>query len=124
MRLQAAVVLALMALALPACGGDDEPDPSTEVKPPELTIPSTEEDAASTATDETDATDTTDTTEDTAPTPAGEDPSTAQQAPGEGDGNSADDQAQQDSPQNDTPPEAGSPQQRFEQYCADNPGAC
>jgi hypothetical protein len=32
--------------------------------------------------------------------------------------------APQDSPQNDTPPPSGSPAERFEQFCAENPGAC
>jgi hypothetical protein len=31
---------------------------------------------------------------------------------------------QQDSPSHDTPPEPGSPADRFEQFCAQNPGAC
>ena len=30
----------------------------------------------------------------------------------------------QDSPQNDTPPPSGSPAERFEQFCQENPGAC
>jgi hypothetical protein len=30
----------------------------------------------------------------------------------------------EDSPQNDTPPPKGSPAERFEQFCQDNPGAC
>jgi hypothetical protein len=34
------------------------------------------------------------------------------------------DQAPEDSPSNDTPPEPGSPAERFEQFCAQNPGAC
>jgi hypothetical protein len=29
-----------------------------------------------------------------------------------------------DTPQNDAPPPQGSPAERFEQYCNDNPGAC
>jgi hypothetical protein len=33
-------------------------------------------------------------------------------------------QAPQDSPQNDTPPPSGSPAERFEQFCEENPGAC
>jgi len=30
----------------------------------------------------------------------------------------------QDSPQNDTPPPSGSPAEKFEQFCQENPGAC
>jgi hypothetical protein len=33
-------------------------------------------------------------------------------------------QAPQDSPQTDTPPPSGSPAERFERFCEENPGAC
>jgi len=33
-------------------------------------------------------------------------------------------QAPSDTPDNDAPPPQGSPAERFEQYCNENPGAC
>ena len=116
------LALALLApLLLAACGGDDEPSPE-EVKKPELTVPQDEE-----------STDTTETTEPEAETGTEGDGGSAdgpmdQPNPGNG-GVPAPDNNEpapepRDSPANDTPPEPGSPAERFEQFCAQNPGAC
>jgi hypothetical protein len=98
------IALACGALALmPACGGDDEDEPITA---PELTVPR--------ATDtETEANTTTDQTG-TESVPSQPDSGGAQAPSTES----------QDSPQNDQPPPAGSPAERFEQFCEENPGAC
>jgi hypothetical protein len=132
LRYLAALVLALTALALPACGGDSESaSDTTEAQPPDLTVPSTtgEGDASGDSTSTDDDSGTTGEDPSTAEQAPGEgdgsgsdDPSTAEQAPGEGDGNSADDVP--DSATNDTPPESGSAAERFEQYCAENPDSC
>jgi hypothetical protein len=45
-------------------------------------------------------------------------------ATGDGGGDSGGTPAPDDSPQNDTPPPSGSPAERFEQFCQENPGAC
>jgi hypothetical protein len=110
-RRRIALLLALLALAaLAGCGGDDEQAEALP-DPPELTIPRTAPEPA-----ETEATDTVDT--------APPDPATAPLAPGEGDGTAPPAQTAPDSPQNDTPPPAGSPAERFEQQCDANPAAC
>ena len=49
---------------------------------------------------------------------------TAPTAPPADSGGSGGAQTPQDSPQNDTPPPSGSPAERFEQFCEENPGAC
>jgi hypothetical protein len=118
------IALLLAMLVLPAaagCGGDDE---QAEALPeaPELTVPRTtpEPDPPSTA-----PAPTTDTEAETAPAPdTGEDPSTAPLAPGEGDGTSEPPtRGTPDGPANDTAPPAGSPAERFERECEENP-AC
>jgi hypothetical protein len=124
MRRGAWLALALIAPALAACGGDSEPS-STPVQKPPMTVPGE-------ATDLTQPTDTeTDTTE-TSPDTAGTTPTTTapQDQATEGNGGAqapdsgAPPSSQEDSPANDTPPEPGSPADRFEQFCAQNPGAC
>jgi hypothetical protein len=47
-----------------------------------------------------------------------------QAPPADTGGNSGGSAQPQDSPQNDTPPPSGSPAERFEQFCQENPGAC
>jgi hypothetical protein len=113
------LALALIApLLFAGCGGDDEPA-SEEVKKPELTVP--QDETSDSATDT--STDTTETDDGTGSPDAPLD----QQNPGNG-GTPAPDSNNppppRDSPQNDTPPEPGSPAERFEQFCAQNPGAC
>ena len=97
-----ALACGLLALA-PGCGGDDEEEP---VKAPTLTVPGEREP------DTTERQDTATTETDTAP------------AQPESGGQPAPEPQPEDSPQNDTPPPAGSPAERFEQFCEDNPGAC
>jgi hypothetical protein len=96
-------------VAIAGCGGDDEPSTSTARELPELSIP----------------TNTTPTTrpqvEETTPTTTSVDPAT-ETLPTEGPRPDSDEPA--DTPENDSPPPEGSPAERFEQYCDDNPGAC
>jgi hypothetical protein len=57
----------------------------------------------------------------------GEDPTPEDTGPvvPESGGVGADDyDPEQDTEENDTPPPAGGPQEQFEQFCEDNPGAC
>ena len=114
MRKRAALVLALLALALAACGGDDEAleDSAEPIPAPELSVPGGDAPSLGGTGEETGTGEAT--------TPEAESPgATETQAPGEGDGS-----APQDSPENDTPPPPGSPAERFEEFCAENPSAC
>jgi hypothetical protein len=101
-------VLVLLAFAVGAagCGGDDEASQKPP-KPPELTVPrGTRTQQETTGTE---------TTRQTAPSGA---PQT------EGSGGAPSRSAPQDSPQNDSAPPKGSPAERFERFCDENPGAC
>jgi hypothetical protein len=94
-----------VAVAGVGCGGDEESAAEPAPKPPELTIPETDE--APPPTTETTPTETAPPPTDGG-TPA---PETETEPPA-------------DTPENDTPPPADSPAERFEDFCNDNPGAC
>ena len=96
-------------MAIAGCGADDEPSTRTARELPDLSIPTTTTSTAPSVIDRT-TTSTTpvDPATETLPT---EGPRTTPEAPG-------------DTPENDSPPPEGSPAERFEQYCTDNPGAC
>ena len=102
-RLGALLLLSLLVTAA-GCGADQESSADSPPKAPELTIPETDSEPPPSETE------TTPTTE-TAPPP------TTTTTP-------AQPTTPSDTPQNDTPPPADSPAQRFEQFCNDNPGAC
>lgn len=119
-RTRVAIVLALLALVAAGCGGDDE---SAETVPPapELSLPGEEtptlEDLPdSTSTDSTTGTDAAPGGGTTPPPATPQEPT--QQPPSGGA------PAPGDTPENDTPPPPGSPAERFEQFCQENPGAC
>ncbi len=104
-----ALILSLFALGIAGCGGDDDDESATTIPTVPLSVPG---EGTSTLGDETDTT--ADTVPDTAtpvpapaPTPA---PAPAPVTP--------------DSPDNDTPPPAGSEAEQFEDFCTENPGAC
>ena len=118
-RTRVALLLALVALGVAGCGGDDE---SAETVPPapELSLPGEEtptlEDLPEgTGTDSTTGTD-------AAPGGATPPPATPQEPSPQPPSGGA--PAPPDTPENDTPPPPGSPAERFEQFCSDNPGAC
>lgn len=122
MRERAAVLLALMALVVAGCGDDEEA--SQTIPPlPELTVPGegtpTLDDLPSTT-----GTDTGPSTDGGAGSPstppAGGDTGTPQGGGAPSGGQAA----PQDTPDNDTPPPAGSPAERFEEFCSENPGTC
>ena len=100
-------VLLLLLLAL-LCGtgcGDDEP--SGTATAPELTVPETD----------TGQTDTTDSGPSQPAPPSGDE--------GQGGGTlSPPSEGRRDTPENDLPPEPGMPEDRFEKFCRENPGAC
>ena len=101
----ATITLACGLLALaPGCGGGDDEDPPPSA--PALTVP------RETTPHTTEGQDTATTQTETAP------------AQPESGGQPAPEPQPEDSPQNDTPPPAGSPAERFEEFCEQNPGAC
>ena len=105
-----ALILSLFALGLAGCGDDDD-ESATTIPTVPLSVPG---DETSTLGDESDTT--ADTVPDTAtpvPTPAPTPTPTPTPAP-----------VTPDSPDNDTPPPAGSEAEQFEDFCSENPGAC
>jgi hypothetical protein len=110
----AAVVTGLVAGVVIAGSGDDgsssKPAPAPELKPPPGSIGSSPSDR--TGSDEKSGTTGSTGTTGPAPAPAEPAPSGGAQPPAE------------DSPQNDTQPPSGSPAQKFEDFCNQNPGAC
>jgi hypothetical protein len=103
-----ALILSLFALGVAGCGGDDDDDEATTIPTIPLSVPGDE-----TTFDETDTT--VDTVPDAAPTPTPAPAPTPTPAPPA---------ETPDSPENDTPPPAGSEAEQFENFCAENPGAC
>jgi hypothetical protein len=119
----AAAILAVLAPLLAGCGGSKNtaqelPPPPTLTVPGEGKAPNVP-DVGTTGT--TGATGPSSTSAPTSTTPAAtSDPGTAQggaAAPQTGG-------ATPDSPQNDQKPAAGTPADKFESFCNDNPGAC
>jgi hypothetical protein len=102
----AGLLFVLLALGAAACGGDEEA--ADTPKPPRLTVP------GGPTTEETE----TEPSDETTPTPA------PQQDTGSGGASPVPPQQTPDSPQNDVPPEPGTPESRFEKFCRENPGAC
>ena len=96
-------------VAIAGCGGDDEPSTRTARELPDLSLPT---DTAPTKPPEV---------ERTAPATTPVDPAT-ETLPMEGPTTTP--RAPADTPENDAPPPEGSPAERFEQYCNENPGAC
>jgi hypothetical protein len=112
-----AVPLALVALLVPGCGGDDAEEVTTEDT--QVTIPEELE------RDRTEATPIVE--EPVAPVPETTPPPPPPEpepAPPPEPVAPAPDPAKPDSPRNDTPPPSGSPAESFEQYCKENPRAC
>lgn len=103
-----ALILSLFALGIAGCGDDDD-ESATTIPTVPLSVPG---EGTSTLGDETDTT--ADTVPDTAtPVPAPAPTPTPAPAP-----------VTPDSPDNDTPPPAGSEAEQFEDFCTENPGAC
>ena len=133
-RLTALVAAGLLALAATGCGGDDELAPEVPGPPADVVIPESDEAPSAAGSDDEATTDengaettddaTTDDSgaavpEDTAPAPSdtGTVPETAE-------GGATAPEAPADGPTNDTPPPEGSDAEQFEDFCAQNPGAC
>ncbi len=106
----AAIATGLIVGVVIASSGDSGSATTSvpELKPP----PGTIKGDSGTTDQKTTTTDTTDTTAPTETPAEPTQPSGGTQAP------------PSDTPQNDVPPPQGSPADRFEQFCKDNPGAC
>jgi hypothetical protein len=111
----ALLLAALFALgALAGCGGDEEPAAERTPTLPDLTVPQTDEEPAPTP-------------EPTPTAPAAPPPATeTEAAPPSTDGGAPapEPEPPADAPENDSPPPADSPAERFEEFCNENPGAC
>lgn len=131
MRREAAILLALLGLVAAGCGGDDE---TAETVPPapELSLPGGETPTLDDLPDSTTSTDDSDPSTSGGDSGGGGGGEASPPAGGGGDQGgggqqqppSGGQQAPDDTPQNDTPPPAGSPAERFEQFCEENPSAC
>jgi hypothetical protein len=135
-RLTAFLTAGLLALVAAGCGGGDDMAPEVPGPPADVVIPESAEapgDASASqdegTTDESgdEQTDDTGTTDDSGGTTAPEetapaDPGTT--TPDTSEGGTAAPEAEADGPTNDTPPPEGSNAEQFEDFCAQNPGAC
>jgi hypothetical protein len=135
-RLTAFLTVGLLALVAAGCGGGDDLAPEVPGPPADVVIPESAdapgEASASQdegATDESGGDEETDsgTTDDSGGTTAPEetapaDPGTT--TPDTSEGGTAAPDAEADGPTNDTPPPEGSNAEQFEDFCAQNPGAC
>ena len=113
----AAIVTGLIVGVVVASSGDDGGGGNSSQSVPELApLPGSSDLGSRTRSDRTNTQETT--TNDSGGTSAPDAP------PATGGGDSGGTAAPDDSPQNDTPPPSGSPAERFEQFCQENPGAC
>jgi hypothetical protein len=133
-RITAFLTAGLLALAAAGCGGGDDVAPEVPGPPADVTIPESSEAPAAAAsnqdestTDETGTgetgTGTTDDTGTTTPEEAAPTDDTGATTPDASGGTTAP-EATPDGPTNDTPPPEGSNAEQFEDFCAQNPGAC
>jgi hypothetical protein len=127
-----AVPFIMLVLTVTACGGATvayEPAPG---EPVDLSVPGNGDALAPAATPtptptSTETPDSDDATAESAATPdpnAGAGAGAAQSTPQDNGQGAAEAPAEPDSATNDQPPPAGSDAQEFENFCAENPGAC
>jgi hypothetical protein len=128
-RITAIIAAGLVALAAAGCGGGDAlapevPGPPADVTLPEATVaPAADEDSGAT-TDEDSSTDESTTDDTTAPEDTGGTGDTGAETPDTSGGGTAAPDTAADGPTNDTAPPADSEAEQFEDFCAQNPGAC
>ena len=133
-RLAALLTAALLVFAVAGCGGDDSLAPQVPGPPADVTVPDSGEsptEAAASAQDRDSADDSTSsddstTTDDSTSTDTGTTDSTGTDTGTTGDtsGGTAAPDTGTDSAENDTAPPAGSEAEQFEDFCAQNQGAC
>jgi outer membrane biosynthesis protein TonB len=121
LRVLPLVLLILVLAAATGCGGDEESSAETTPALPELTMPETDAGPEAAEPEPEQA---------PAPEPAPEpevvpEPAEPTPPPATDGGTPAPQpEAPPDSPENDIPPPRGSPAERFEEFCDENPGAC
>lgn len=132
-RITALLVTGLLTLAAAGCGGDEPLAPQVPGPPAEVKVPQASQapgdaaaaqgrgSASDSSTSTNDSTTGTDTSGDTG---AGATPTPTPAAGTDQGGGAAAPDATADGPSNDTPPPDGSNAQQFEDFCAQNPGAC
>lgn len=130
MRISALLIAGLLSLAvLAGCGSGDELAPQVPGPPADVTIPDAGVSPSGGAADESGATgDSTGSTDEPTPeataTPEGTGDTGTTQPDASGGAAAPAPEPQADSPTNDTAPPEGSNAQQFEDFCAQNPGAC
>ncbi len=130
-RITALVATALLTLAVAGCGGGEDLAPQVPGPPAEVKVPQAAQapgDAAAAAQNTAGDSDTsTDSTTGTDSSGSASGDATATPTPAAGadqNGGTAAPDTTADGPTNDTPPPDGSNAQQFEDFCAQNPGAC
>ena len=129
-RITALLTTALLAVAAAGCGSDDSLAPQVPGPPAEVKVPQAAQapgDAAAAQNGAADDNTSTDSTTDTDSSDSASGDATATPTPAAGtddSGGTAAPDATADGPTNDTPPPDGSNAQQFEDFCAQNPGAC
>jgi hypothetical protein len=135
-RISAILAAGLLAVAAAGCGGDDSATPQVPGAPANMTIPDSGEspaeaaaaaqdrnsDDTSTSDSDSSTTDDSTSTDDTGTT-GSTDTGTGDTSAGADGGTAAPDTGE-DTAGNDTAPPAGSDAEQFEDFCAQNPGAC
>jgi hypothetical protein len=119
-----APLAAMAAFLAMGCGGDDDPQPAATT--PELTVPGEDAPTLEERPERRRTSRERESTTGGGGTEGGAGPTGGAPAPQTG-GTPAPapaPQQPQDTPQMDTPPPQGSPAERFEDFCSDNPGAC
>jgi hypothetical protein len=111
----------IVGVVLASSGGDDSKN--TDVSAPELTVPGG---SGTTGSSRSERKGSTGTSEEPGTPSSGDQASGGAQAPPSNDssGGAQAPSTPQDTQQNDVPPPSGSPAQRFEKFCDQNPGAC
>jgi hypothetical protein len=133
-RATLAAVLAIAVLTTASCGGGDHTAARRDLKPPPLTVPRTTPPPATQPSTTSQPTSQPSTTTTTQPTTTTTEPSTtptttapppaSRPSPSSGGEQAPSGNTRQDSPGHDVPPPRGSPAERFERFCRENPGAC
>jgi hypothetical protein len=130
MRISALVIAGLLSLAvLAGCGSGDELAPQVPGPPADVSIPDAGVSPSGDAADESGTTDdSTGSTDEPTPeataAPEGTGDTGTAQPDASGGAAAPEPEPQADSPTNDTAPPEGSNAQQFEDFCAQNPGAC
>ena len=132
MRISALLIAGLLSLTLLAgCGGDDDLAPQVPGPPADVSVPdagvSPSGDAAADepgATDDESADSTDEPTPEATAAPEGTGDTGTAEPDASGGATAPEPEPQADGPTNDTAPPEGSNAQEFEDFCAQNPGAC